>query len=121
MSHPDPKHPELHTTECQENYKRIAEAKLEFQNHWPNYCQSCDAAGGKNYGGSYYEPPSFDECPKCLCNGLCPRCGQPAFDVDSDNWDHPCAHCSWNWGNSPSDILPEWDCWGCAYEKLTIE
>ena len=51
--------------------------------HWPDYCEYCDASGvydhqnDQKYAESMWIPGSNQsECPNCVENGYCPRCGE---------------------------------------------
>jgi hypothetical protein len=120
----------IHTPECIKETEAIEAAIDAWENKWPNYCRNCGAAGGFYNPGVYRypdgsgEPPSFDECPNCVDESRCPRCGMDwkvpldileelASDTDTIWLDtflfeesYPCPCCGWAWGEKEDDIRP---------------
>jgi hypothetical protein len=96
----------VHSATCvllSANYERLRAA---FGLYWPDYCQTCNGLGGSFY---HYDPSpggvslgsgfmvEFDECPDCIEQGKCPRCGKIDY---WHSWmeDDPmiCPNCEWN-------------------------
>jgi len=84
---------------------------------WPNYCKRCLGWGGSSFPGHRGEPPDWDECPECLGQNRCPRCGATGPE-DRDWWNDPegCPSCGWTEDSGPPDHdltagLPQpWEC-----------
>ncbi len=115
----DEKYLVYHTPECLVAYRKWQAEYTAFTDKYPGLCGDCGGQGGKHWGGTYWEPPSFDECDACVCQGKCARCGEEGLNPDGE--DDPCTFCGWNWGKNPDDIAPYWECWGCLPEPDYFE
>jgi hypothetical protein len=103
-----------HTKECDTAGMAQDAARERWKAAWPDYCSVCEGRGGTHYAGYFDykagagEPPSFDPCEACVCQGRCARC-QSALS-DQETGEGPCTACGWNY----DDELPEpydCDCW----------
>lgn len=110
-----------HSAGCIEYFSRNAEERKAFADKWPKYCVECGGAGGGYDPGSFnpYDggtPPDSWQCPHCLEQGICPRCGSEISDAILDQGEAagPLPCCGWNWNTDPGDaapaILHEHDC-----------
>jgi hypothetical protein len=99
-----------HTQACllaQERYEREMAAWLM---QWgATYCRDCCAHGRGLEIGYPHEPDSVWTCSSCLDPQddrapVCPRCGKPGVDTETD--ENPCPHCGWFWGQLYDDCLP---------------
>lgn len=96
----------LHTNECLLKQEEIVVKRIAYFTKWPNACRACDVQGGKQWGGTYWEPPDWLECEACM-NG-CPRCASQDFTEDAletfYNNRAPCPHCGYQWGDKVDDL-----------------
>lgn len=89
-----------HTEQClrfQEKLKREHEA---FLLQWPKVCRICSGAGGHTYyehvpyGSTYASMPVGEPC-QCAERGICPRCGEQVWDVETEQDFNQCPKCGW--------------------------
>lgn len=108
-----------HDEECIRDFERGLPRAKAYEQQWPHYCRQCDGWGGKPYGGSYWEPPDFDDCPNCMEKGICPRCGGSiATEEDPDDIKEQCGHCGWD-GQHVDDGHPGLPgCWCNVQEDI---
>ncbi len=103
-----------HTQECD-----AARAAQETKRNlwallWPYACPYCEGRGGVHQDGYFDykagvgEPPCFEPCEACVCQGRCARCRGTL--ADQETGEGPCTACNWDF----DDELPELydcDCW----------
>lgn len=102
-----------HTDDCNALRTSRMLERARWIAHYPRHCQGCLGFGGHTTDGSLYEPPIFEQCPQCLEQGICPRCG--AAGANPDGWltDAPvCATCHWDGTNDDAHrpFVPECYC-----------
>lgn len=70
----------------------------EYKAKWPNYCKVCNGWGGKYIHGTFWEPPDFDYCNRCIEDMKCPRCGKDYdhLGIETDYPSDSCPHCGWD-------------------------
>ena len=109
-----------HTQECQKQIDERTAAREAWLKSWPNYCKTCDGAGGASspgdsvpYGSTWVSlPDMFDPCPDCAEKGICSRCGEQAWGEFEtlDEQFVPCPHCGWD-GKDQMPAEPECICY----------
>jgi hypothetical protein len=93
-----------------------------WESNWPNACPLCEAWGGSD---SVEQAGEFlcsvwDDCPDCIEQGKCPRCGKELFEDAGEKYQevwsewivdqNPCPNCGWTWGKNAGDTRPqEWE------------
>lgn len=90
-----------HTPECIAQREAEAADVAEWYGRWPGSCTRCAAVGGHGYGGSFFDPPGWDDC-ECVEDGRCPRCGSDGLQWDGDNGVSACYWCAWT--DAPSVV-----------------
>lgn len=93
-----------------------------WEANWPNACKTCEAWGGRDgveQMGEWLQPV-WDDCPDCIEQAKCPRCGKELFEDAGEKYQelwsewivdqNPCPNCGWTWGKNAGDIRPqEWE------------
>lgn len=111
-----------HTPKCLEIAELMRRERERWVSKWPNFCRACDAYGGKR-DYSHEEGATFWECPHCIEEGKCPRCGvRVGEDFD---FEQPCPHCCWElYSEDPDDFAPPASLDGpchCEEERMAEE
>jgi hypothetical protein len=80
--------------------KEWARKYREWVRQWPHYCDFCGGTGcieRHEFMGMYGAERAYDNtpavCPKCVEEGLCPRCGHEI--TQDDNNEDICPACQW--------------------------
>jgi hypothetical protein len=82
-----------HTHACNEQ-RALDQALFDaYAAQWPCFCRACRASGSRYDPGTYFDPPGYDECLRCVGKGLCPRCGRTE-SLDEEGM--RCLACGWN-------------------------
>lgn len=99
----------MHHLKCVEFNEQINEANRKLVAQWPKICIRCGGTGGWELGGTYYDPPEWQECTVCIQEGICPRCAEPFPEDDEDFI--ACRKCGWSI-DAPGLILHDgsYDC-----------
>lgn len=117
----------MHSDNCLKTQKRIGSAQKEWDAAHPNACVKCYGTGGKtvydtvDYGSTTAQLPSFEYCPNCIEQGLCPLCGANLTpngtdaEIDAFNaWietDEKCPQCRERFGEISRPEFDDCDCW----------
>lgn len=99
---------EIHTPQCFTHRINRLVATISWLDQWPLHCPSCDGEGG-TLESTPLGSLVFWECPDCVLEGICPRCGANTFDNYTLVETHAqCSSCGWNWNLEPSsaDMRP---------------
>lgn len=92
--------------------KDIATLKAEQEKYttlWPDYCRICGGSGAVvcedsvDYGSTTTTMQTLDNCPACVDEGKCPRCGK---NLQEDG-DLKCEWCGWNELSDPAPMVEE--------------
>lgn len=69
-----------HSAECIRQKETTSQARAAWSAQWPNHCRRCDGYGGEWSG--HGDDSDFTDCPDCLEQGKCPRCGTAEAEPD---------------------------------------
>jgi len=112
-----------HTRECLEHqvYVHKMQAMITvWKARWLDYCPHCHGAGRFDDSdpsvGIYY---SYMDCPVCVEQGVCSRCGEMALPLynkedPEEGYTGPCGVCGFNFGEpggTPDDYPPDLSGW----------
>lgn len=98
-----------HNPQCRAKRAKQEQLRDAYFLRWPQACEQCNAIGGKEWHGSYWEPPDWDPCPVCTQLNLCPRCKLQFSGTAAEDFQEnliTCPMCGYDHGAGNDDYAP---------------